>query len=389
MSGSLKPADLRDGSRVELRGLSKEELNGVRGVVQGNAASAKDRWAVLLDVSGKQMSVKACNICAPHETWRDDLELYAKEARGCTMRMSQAIKWYTRLNCLSAVAAQQIGVQAAMRACQPVTWNAQSVQLNNTQTRSRVLSHALAHHASVMAAIEQKSPSMVQLMAECLGDRNPTDADINALVKDAQGWSVHVEGDFYVEGYTDKGAVFVRVPTDATQAEEVYLVQACATPFTELLAPLEARRAANPDVMGAHVCVHTVLLPCSNTIAANLLIPGPLEVRDDAQRDATARRVAGSFERAQKAGRLVTHLNAAHLARQVSHTAGPDGVDKRKRAGKGGWKDSAFDRVAHRQEMDQPGTTKIMIRNTCWGPTLDGDATDPEFQRVALKVLNE
>ena len=257
MPGASELAELSDGSRVELHGLSKAQFNGLRGVARGHAANEKGRWNVVLGVSGKQMAVKPCNLCAPTETWKDGLELRREESRGCQMRQSQGVKWYTRLNCLCAVAARQIGARAATKACPPLSWNPRAVQLNDLPTRSRVLSYVLSNHATVLAAAEEKSPSVLQLMAECLDDRRPTDAAVRDLIEDMRGWSVHVEGDFYVEGFTDKGAVFVRVPSDQQLPEEVYIVQACATPFTELLAPLERRRAS-----------HDVTLPAMATCAS-------------------------------------------------------------------------------------------------------------------------
>ena len=141
-------------------------------------------------------------------------------------------------------------------------------------------------------------------------------------------------------------------------------------------------QAADPDVYGEHICVHTVLLPCANTIAANLLIPGPMEATDAATTDALVRRVPGAFERAQKAGRLITHLkDASHLARHVANAFDTDAPFRVSEA------PNAFAGAAH--EMGQPGSTLIQCRMTCWGPTLDGNAEDPGFQRITQQVINE
>ena len=53
---------LREGCRIELTGLSSEDLNGQRGGIRGSFLPARGRWPVVVDVTGRELSCKPTNL---------------------------------------------------------------------------------------------------------------------------------------------------------------------------------------------------------------------------------------------------------------------------------------------------------------------------------------
>ena len=53
---------LRKGCRVELTGLSSEDLNGQRGTISGSYIAARERWPVVVDGTGRKLSCKPSNL---------------------------------------------------------------------------------------------------------------------------------------------------------------------------------------------------------------------------------------------------------------------------------------------------------------------------------------
>ena len=54
--------NLREGCRVELTGLSSEDVNGQRGGINGSYIADRGRWPVAVDVTGRELSCKPNNL---------------------------------------------------------------------------------------------------------------------------------------------------------------------------------------------------------------------------------------------------------------------------------------------------------------------------------------
>ena len=54
--------NLREGCRVELTGLSSDDLNGQRGGISGSYLAGRGRWPVAVDGTGWELSCKATNL---------------------------------------------------------------------------------------------------------------------------------------------------------------------------------------------------------------------------------------------------------------------------------------------------------------------------------------
>ena len=53
---------LREGCRIELTGLSSEDLNGQRGGISGSFLAGRGRWPVVVDGTGRELSCKPTNL---------------------------------------------------------------------------------------------------------------------------------------------------------------------------------------------------------------------------------------------------------------------------------------------------------------------------------------
>jgi hypothetical protein len=322
--------------RVRVRGLVKSpQYNGLVGTVEGEAPG--DRFKVVLDEGGKELSLKnenlvaveesracrACSACGKeadesafsrkqwaakahsrkckrcvegdeqekgdgletglrHGSTPEQLEERMKSldvpSRAPCVPKEDGIMVYAMLGCLGALMMPQLNAERAANSLpDQLTFDPRNAHANDLRTRTLVYRYVMAHIDQLIRRFcDSEAPTATadaQLVKRVLGRR--ASAQEKALVR---SWSNHIEGDFWVVGSVDDGAVLVQLgdfhghtavqqlgsssaePWSPVDKEIVFVVKGLADPLSSVVRSIDEACQSCEGGPGFPV-MHLTLLP--------------------------------------------------------------------------------------------------------------------------------